>query len=124
MCKEELVSRAFNFLFRKLKARETENWRDHPIRFINIKYTQILANYNAWKSPNSSLHMVFIIYPYELDNPQDPAELEQDHTPTMVGAWSYRFKVVANNDNTKHLEINAGQNPSKTPHTCAAPKPT
>ncbi|KAF9510139.1 hypothetical protein BS47DRAFT_1364761 [Hydnum rufescens UP504] len=90
----------------KLKARETENWHDHPIHFINIKYTQILANYNAWKSPNSSLHMVFIIYPYELDNPQGPTELEQDHTPTTVGAWSYRFKVVTNNNNTKHLEIN------------------
>ncbi|KAF9507553.1 hypothetical protein BS47DRAFT_1366553 [Hydnum rufescens UP504] len=101
----------------KLKARETENWRDHPIRFINIKYTQILANYNAWRLPNSSLHMVFIIYPYELDNPQDPAELEQDHT--CHGG----FKVVVNNDDTKHLEINAGRNPSKTPHTCAAPKP-
>ncbi|KAF9506731.1 hypothetical protein BS47DRAFT_1367137 [Hydnum rufescens UP504] len=85
MCKEELVSRAFNFLFRKLKAQETENWHDHPICFINIKYTQILANYNAWKSPNSSLHM---------DNPQDPAELEQDHTPATAGAWSYRPKSI------------------------------
>ncbi|KAF9510146.1 hypothetical protein BS47DRAFT_1364768 [Hydnum rufescens UP504] len=24
----------------------------------------------------------------------------------MAGAWSYRFKVVVNNNNTKHLEIN------------------
>ncbi|KAF9509151.1 hypothetical protein BS47DRAFT_1365484 [Hydnum rufescens UP504] len=41
------------------------------------------------------------IPPPVLDRYLDPAELEQGHTPTTVGAWSYRFKVVANNDDTK-----------------------
>ncbi|KAF9520139.1 hypothetical protein BS47DRAFT_1357642 [Hydnum rufescens UP504] len=27
-------------------------------------------------------------------DPQHPMELEQDHTPTTAGVWSYRFKVI------------------------------
>ncbi|KAF9510709.1 hypothetical protein BS47DRAFT_1364385 [Hydnum rufescens UP504] len=62
-------------------------------------------------------YLVFIIYPYELDNQQDPTELEQDHTPAMAGLRLSRITMIQN-------KINTGRNPSKTPHTCAAPKPT
>ncbi|KAF9509102.1 hypothetical protein BS47DRAFT_1365501 [Hydnum rufescens UP504] len=72
------------------------------------------------------LHLQFPIQEIEGLNQQDPTELEQDHTPTTLGVWSYRFKVLTSNlhnDDTKpdgHLEINMGQNLPNTPHTCAA----
>ncbi|KAF9510560.1 hypothetical protein BS47DRAFT_1364457 [Hydnum rufescens UP504] len=69
------ISRTFNFLFRKLKVL--------IIYLCDIGTTPNRVLFQAWKVPALS----------GLD-PQHPTELEQDHTPTTVDVWSYRFKVI------------------------------
>ncbi|KAF9519576.1 hypothetical protein BS47DRAFT_1358159 [Hydnum rufescens UP504] len=118
------------------------NWP--KIEYLGGMYVFIIYLYEACAAPNWALFRSRKSG-IEWTQPQDPEELEEDHTPAAAGVWSYscakreakaalvvllqhrlRFSPPTDlhNDDPNpdgRLEINAGRNPPNTPHTCAAP---